>query len=167
MSSFIAPGIRLRRDERGHLAYERGQALVEFALVLPFLLLIVLGMLDIGKAMHYRNDETHLANEAARFAAVNKNPGPGATLEESIRDQVESNELKNGGGSIVTPIQITICFPGGHGIGDPVKVEAKAEYKFLDFLGFGPTKWISGTSTMRLEKAWDGSNYDTGGPTSC
>jgi len=143
--------------------------MVEFALVLPFLLLLVLGMLDLGKAMNYRNDETHLANEAARYAAVNKNPGPELTLEESIKAQITSSELKNGGGSIVTPVSVSFCFPNGPGayhIGDPVKAIVTAEYKFLDFLGFGPSKFITGTSTMRLEKDWDvGSKYDTSGPT--
>ena len=37
---------------------ESGQALVEFALVLPLLLLLVLGMVDFGKAYNYWNDVT-------------------------------------------------------------------------------------------------------------
>src|SRR6266540_6719931 len=100
MSSFISPLVRLRRNERGRFAGERGQSMIEFALVLPFLLLVVLGMLDVGKAMNYRNDLTHLANEAARYAAVSRNPGPEATLEESIEQQAASGELRSGGESI-------------------------------------------------------------------
>ena len=53
---------------------EDGAALVEFVLVLPLLLLLLIGMLDLGKAFNYWIDETHLANEGARYAAVNKNP---------------------------------------------------------------------------------------------
>ena len=56
---------------------EAGVALVEFALVLPLLLLLLFGMLDFGKAFNYWIDETHLANEGARWAGVNKNPGSG------------------------------------------------------------------------------------------
>ena len=37
---------------------------MEFALVLPFLLLIIFAMVDMGKAISYWNDQTHLANEA-------------------------------------------------------------------------------------------------------
>src|SRR5829696_9006387 len=103
MSSFTAPRLRFRRGERGRLGRERGQSMVEFALVLPFVLLLVLGMLDLGKAMHYRNDMTHLANEAARFAAVNRNPGPETSLEASIRTQATSDELKNGTGGADGP----------------------------------------------------------------
>lgn len=171
MSLFISPKL-LRRNERGHRAGEGGQALLEFALVLPFVLLLVLGMLDIGKAMHYRNDLTHLANEAARFAAVNKNPGSPTfpTLEEYIRDQATSTELKDGGssdGGPIVPLQVEICFPTGSGaIGEPVEVTVASTYKFLDFLssatfGFSEklNKVIVGRSTMRIEKAYDGSAY--------
>ena len=64
---------RLRHDESG-------VAITEFALVLPLLLLLLLGMIDFGKAINYWIDETHLANEGARWAAVNKNPGSGSGL---------------------------------------------------------------------------------------
>jgi Flp pilus assembly protein TadG len=56
------------------LTGESGAVLVEFVLVLPLLLVLLFGMLDFGKAFNYWIDETHLANEGARFAAVNKNP---------------------------------------------------------------------------------------------
>src|SRR5215210_4185151 len=63
------------------LTDESGAVLIEFVLLLPLLLVLLFGMLDFGKAYNYWIDETHLANEGARFAAVNKNPGPGATLQ--------------------------------------------------------------------------------------
>ena len=69
---------------------EAGAALVEFVLVLPLVLVLLLGMLDLGKAFNYWIDENHLAHEGARFAAVNKNPGPGASLQESIKSQAET-----------------------------------------------------------------------------
>ena len=65
---------------------ERGAVLVEFALVLPLLLILVFGMLEFGKAFNYWIDTTHLANEAARWAVVNNNPGAG-TLQEYIKSQ--------------------------------------------------------------------------------
>lgn len=170
MFSLIAFMISRRRDERGRSAGELGQAMVEFALVLPFVLLLVLGMLDLGKAMHYRNDLTHLANEAARYAAVNRNPGPESTLEESIKAQATSDELRDGGtpgaeGTTTGPLEIEICFPNGDTetqAGDPVRAIVRSEYKWLGFLGIGVTQDIRGTSTMRLETNWTPGNY--GGP---
>ena len=53
---------------------ERGQAMVEFALVLPLLLLLIFGIFDFGRAINYWIDATHMSNEAARYAAVGNTP---------------------------------------------------------------------------------------------
>lgn len=130
-------------------------ALVEFALVLPLLLVLLFGMLDFGKAFNYWIDQTHLANEGARWAAVNKNPGSG-TLQEYVRSQANTVELRDGGTSSVPgPIEICISFPNGTSqVGDPVRVTASASYNWLPFLGdrVGVTSTsISASATMRLE----------------
>ena len=51
-----------------------GQGLVEFALVLPMLLILVFGVAEFGRAWMTRNIMTGAAREAARIAVV---PGPG------------------------------------------------------------------------------------------
>jgi hypothetical protein len=61
---------------RGRIREERGTALVELALVLPLLLIVLLGMLDFGKAFNEWISQTHLASEGARLAAVNYCPSP-------------------------------------------------------------------------------------------
>ena len=48
---------------------ERGQALVEMALVTPLLLLLILGALQIGLAMVWRMQVTHVAQQAVAVAA--------------------------------------------------------------------------------------------------
>lgn len=134
---------------------ESGVALVEFALVLPVLLVLLLGMLDFGKAFNYWIDETHLANEGARWAAVDKNPGSGS-LQQYIRSQANTTELQNGGTAwVAAPIQICISFPNGtSNVGDPVRVTASATYNWLPFIGtrIGITQTpLSASATMRLE----------------
>jgi Flp pilus assembly protein TadG len=145
---------RFLRHRRLGRSSEEGAALVEFALVLPVLLLLVLGMLDFGKAFSYWIDETHLANEGARWAVVNKYPS-GSTLQEYIKQQATTPELRNGGGSVPSGIQICVSFPSGSAkVGDPVHVTASATYRWLSFLGsrLGVTQTtITGSSTMRLE----------------
>jgi hypothetical protein len=59
----------MRRHVR--LLSEDGLAMVELALVTPFLLLLVFAMVDFGKTFVYWADETHLSREAARHAATN------------------------------------------------------------------------------------------------
>src|SRR5207247_6753449 len=98
------PRTRLRTDESG-------QALVEFALVIPLLLLVLFAVLDFAKAFNYWIDETHLANEAARWAVVNNNPGSG-TLQQWTLSQADTGELRNGGTAAVpTQEQVCIRFP--------------------------------------------------------
>ncbi len=50
----------------------RGQALTEFAIVLPVFLLIVLALFDIGRAVFIYNGLTNAAREGARLAIVNQ-----------------------------------------------------------------------------------------------
>jgi Flp pilus assembly protein TadG len=150
----------LSRSRRGSFRRdERGAVLVEFALVLPVLLLLVLGALDFGKAYNYWIDTTHLSAAGARWAAVNNNPGPGATLQQTIRGQANTAELRNGGtDSVAGPVQVCITFPNGGSpqAGDPVRVTVSASYNFLNFIGSRigiATRPISNSSTMRLEQA--------------
>ncbi|CZR10361.1 TadE/TadG family type IV pilus assembly protein [Trichococcus ilyis] len=51
---------------------QRGQALVEFALVLPMLLLLVLGVLEFGWILKAEIAVSAAAREGARYAAAGK-----------------------------------------------------------------------------------------------
>jgi Flp pilus assembly protein TadG len=152
------------------LKSEKGTALVEFALVLPVLLLILFGVLDFGKAFNYWNDETHLAAEGARWAVVNSNPGGSQSLQEYIQQQADSAELR---GLAV----VCVSFPnnpdtGSSGqVGDPVTVTVKSTYTWLPFVssraGLSPTTSIAGTATMRLEALPTSYSAGSGGTGSC
>ena len=118
---------------------ERGAALVEFALVLPLVLLLLLGMLDFGKAYNYWIDETHLVNAAgARWAAVDRNPGPGATLQESSAARRTPTSCATAAPTRCRRrSQVCIGFPerAAHRRRDPVQVTVSANYHFLPFIG--------------------------------
>ena len=47
---------------------QRSQALIEFALISPVLLLLIFGIIDIGRAVFYYDTLTHAAREGARAA---------------------------------------------------------------------------------------------------
>ena len=49
---------------------ERGQSLVEFALIIPFFLIVVLAVADFGLGLRAWITVTNSAREGARFAAV-------------------------------------------------------------------------------------------------
>src|SRR3989442_8735887 len=121
---------RFLRGARGLARAEDGATLVEFTLVLPILVILIMAILWFGRAFNYWIDETHLANEAARYAAVNKNPGPAASLQSSVRGQADSDELKNGGTSDVqNPSQLCIDFPNGtSNVGEPVRATMTVKF---------------------------------------
>jgi hypothetical protein len=50
----------------------RGQALVEFALVIPIFLLLLVAIFDLGRAVFAYNTLTNAAREGARLAIVNQ-----------------------------------------------------------------------------------------------
>lgn len=50
----------------------RGQALVEFAFVLPIIVLVVFGFIDVGRAVLTYNTLTNAARQAARVATVSQ-----------------------------------------------------------------------------------------------
>jgi Flp pilus assembly protein TadG len=136
------------------LRSEKGQAAVEFALVVPVFCLIVLALIDFGKALNYWLDTSHLAAEGARLAAVLGNsPEPGGDWKSWIQQQAESTELRDGTGSVTSKATVTVCLPNGTPakIGDPVKVTVSADYKWIPFVG-GATITLASSSTMRLER---------------
>lgn len=51
----------------------RGQSLVEFALILPIFLLVVLGLFDMGRAVMYYNTMSNASREAVRVGIVDQN----------------------------------------------------------------------------------------------
>jgi hypothetical protein len=141
---------------------ESGQAAVEFALCVPVLCLIVLALIDFGKATNYWLDANQLANVGARLAAVvgpdpAKQPAP--SLTKWVQAQAETTELRNGTGSVTSPAKVCITFltgPTGTSgqIGDPVRVTVEAPYKWIPFVG-GGTFTIRANATMRLEQRAD------------
>jgi Flp pilus assembly protein TadG len=55
---------------------QRSQALIEFALVSPVLLLLLFGIIDIGRAVFYYDTLNHAAREGARTAVRASSPLP-------------------------------------------------------------------------------------------
>jgi Flp pilus assembly protein TadG len=55
----------------------RGQTLVEFAFVLPLIVLLIFGAIELGRAVYVYNTLANSARQGARVAAVNQNTGNG------------------------------------------------------------------------------------------
>jgi Flp pilus assembly protein TadG len=75
---------------------ERGAAAVEFALVLPFFLLLVLGTIDYGYFFFVSEVVTNAAREGARAGSVLDPSKPDSAAEAEAKLRAEEY-LKNGG----------------------------------------------------------------------
>ena len=60
-----------------------GQALLETALVLPLLLLIIMGVFDLGRGIYAYNVISNSAREAARYGIVHARIGSPPSLDRT------------------------------------------------------------------------------------
>jgi len=117
---------------------ERGQGIVEFAMVLPFMALVVFVCILFGKALYAYIQVTHAANEGARLAAVNQPTG-------SALSAFLTNEFALPGGA-----SVAICYPTGQRkVGEPVQVDVYANASWVPIINLGQ---IKGAATMRIEQ---------------
>ena len=142
------PHRRLARRTRR----ESGQAYVEFALVLPLLLLIVLGIIQFGNAFRTYITLTDAVRVGARQAAVSRSIDP-----ESARVPLVEAKIKAAAASLdPSKLNITVTpkdaggAPGWYASGD---VTVRASYPFkINILGmvvFNST--INSRTTERVE----------------
>jgi Flp pilus assembly protein TadG len=135
--------LKLRRDD--------GQAMTEFALILPIFMIIVAGLLGFGRVFFYWIQANHVANETARWAIVDRNPYAPTTLQRAAADSSSSEFNSN----------TTVCITreGDKDLGAPLEVTVAKPFTFVPILGIGKIT-IRASSTMRIERlgAKDASN---------
>lgn len=127
--------------------------MVELALILPIFLLLIFGVLDLGRVVWANSALAHASREAARFAIVQ-----GAT-DDSVKDDIREVALDRAiaaGESLA----VDICYGLGcvgntdtpdasYGRGTPVTVTVNGSVSAATgaLFGFG-TFGVSGSTTM-------------------
>lgn len=152
--------MKSNRHPRGRC---RGAALVEFVLVAPLLLLMMLGVAELGRALFEYNSLTKAVREGARYMAGNA-PGTMNVLVVTQQLRTETENLiiygfPTGGArplvSGLAPQNITIEQIGN----DSVRVSADmqfapAVFQYLPGFHYGPDLPLSfrlrASTTMRL-----------------
>lgn len=132
-----------------------GQAVVEFALIIPIFLTLLLGIVDFGRVVWASNSLASAAREGARFAIVHGAHGSPSGSPQAVKDVVLSSALAGG-----TSIQVTVCYGVGCSgdsnaagatdtRGTPVTVAVSSQLPLIvpSLLGFS-TFGVSGNSTM-------------------
>lgn len=126
-----------------------GQSLVEFAIILPALLLISILVFDLGRVVYYSSTIHNAAREAARYAIVYPND------EGLIMQQAEDYAI-----GLDIAGNIVVCWhydPGDTTSFPPPSVRVKITYNFRPatpvverFLP-GGTLTVTGEAIMKLE----------------
>lgn len=117
----------------------RGQALVEFALIVPLFILIVVGLFDAGRAVFNYSTVSNAAREAARVAIVNQD-------ETAIRAAAKT--AGTGLGLTDADISLGSCLDKGCPYSVTVTYDFEAATPLIGQL-FNPT--LSSTAVMPVE----------------
>ena len=131
------------RPSSGRKARDRGATAVEFALVLPLLLLLVCGIIDFGRALNAEIILTQAAREGARLGALGYSntaiqtrtqgaaPGLGvinvaiaASCAAGAGPTADAQVNVSYSFSFITPIGAIAGLLGGGGLGAPAVLHA-------------------------------------------
>jgi Flp pilus assembly pilin Flp len=126
---------------------DRGAAAVEFALLLPLLLLIVFGIIDFGRALNTQITLTQAAREGARALALGQpNYQTRAQSAATGLNGITVTELPDSQG-------VTGCPAGSEQKGDDAVVQVTYTFRFVTPIGstFGPTDAMSAQGVIPCE----------------
>jgi Flp pilus assembly protein TadG len=130
--------------DRG-LKKEDGVALVELALILPFLILIIMGIFDLGWAIYAKNTIAMSAREGARKGIISGNS------DSTIRTQVKNTSI----GLNLTDSQITISPSPSRSAGNPIIITVSYTYTpvspWINMFGPGSGWQLRSQASMIVE----------------
>jgi Flp pilus assembly protein TadG len=119
----------------------RGQELAEYALALPIFLLLVLGIVDMGRAVYYSSALHNAARDGARYGVVN--PTDTAGIESVVRTMAIGMDPAD--------VTVTISMPDLQTIQVRVTYQYTAVTPLIGTL-FGSNTFLLGSqATMRVE----------------
>jgi Flp pilus assembly protein TadG len=131
----------MKLPRRNFLAQQQGQSLVEFALLLPILVVIVFGTVELGRLWMTMNVLTGAAREGARVAAVT---APNVALVQSAANNVLAAVN-------ITGATVTVVGPNAS---NTVIVTVRLNYTVLTGAivpGLNRTLQLSRSTSMRWE----------------
>jgi Flp pilus assembly protein TadG len=131
---------------------EKGQSAVEFALVLPLLLLVLLGMAEFGWMFNAKISTNSAAREAARVRAV-----LGYTADSSKEAEFEAKAAlaaKSALGSTIDPSKVTVTFTYDIDLSESkMYVLVNVDGMVTPLIGFfySGDQSVEGEASMRIE----------------
>lgn len=142
---------------RGHSERDRGAAAVEFALILPLLLMLAFGTIDFSYLINRSTVLNNAAREGAREAIFNRDAVAIEARVRAVADNLDQSDLtvtitcKNALGADCPGVSFQDEWePGGSVI---VRLDYTHDYltPTPGVLGMGTTRNLSSTVEMRIE----------------
>jgi hypothetical protein len=130
----------------------RGQALVEFSLVLPIFVLLMLAVFDFGRGIYTYNGLSEAAREIARTTIVNT----GLVLGSTTKSQQAITLQKSLVPGLTVDSIVCLEYDGSPSLdvpcvsGDLVKVTVSSSYKPTALLGLGGPINLTATSSLQV-----------------
>lgn len=125
------------------LRREEGQSYLETALVLPILILLVMGVLDIGRAFNAYVVVMNAAREGARYGIAHSGnvDGVKARVLQETTDTAITVDLAD----------ITVAYPNGQAPGNPIQVTVTHNFQVIAALVLGlDTIPVAATAEMEI-----------------
>jgi len=134
---------RRRRALRGHAGDRHGAAVVEFALVSPLLAVLLVGMLELGRAFLVEQVLVAAAREGARVGAQSGIDSVQSQVRKTLAD-ANLDEVS----IVVTPSSYTTA-PAG----TPIRVEVSVPYREISWISpfFLRDYTLNASATMRKQ----------------
>jgi Flp pilus assembly protein TadG len=117
----------LRRAARSD---ESGQSLIEFALILPILLLIITGLFDVARATWQENTLAYSAREGTRYAIVHGSASIDGTIVNSANQQPVIDIVRNAAVGVPN-VSVTAAWPDGNCNDRNCRVQVDASAPFV------------------------------------
>jgi Flp pilus assembly protein TadG len=124
---------------------QKGAAAAEFAIVLPLLIILVFGIIDVGLALYNKQVITNASREGARAGIVAGTTVPQIT---AVVQNYCASRLKPGNGT--SP---TVSVTGGGSFQNDLTVTVSYVHNFMfaGIIGFGPTLTMTGQTVMKMQ----------------
>jgi len=141
-------GAGIERGCRGRNP-QKGAALVEFALVLPLLLVVVFGIIEFGLLLFNQQVLTNASREGARFGIVMDAPRKTADEIGAVVTGYCAAHLVTFGTATPPATVVDPLDTSGSSFGDNLRVTVTYPYGFLVLPNFVAT--LAGVQTLRAE----------------
>ena len=120
------------------MTQDRGSAVIEFALVIPLVIILVMALVEVAVVARTQLEVVNAAREGAREAAVSPDPSRAVSVTNQALDEL-------------APLA-RVGVERSHVVGGRARVTVRLRHRMATALFGGFVVELRGSSTMRVER---------------